>query len=152
MNVDNVQFPPGLIPHEQPCLLVDGVLEVDIGRSIICTKYMHPDNRVFAGHFPGNPVMPATSLLEAMAQACALMIQVGREDTGARPPSVALVSIDGARFTHPVKPDDTITIKAERMSTSTVVFRFKAAVWVKNVLVARAELICAIGEKNDCSA
>ena len=101
------------LPHRYPFLLVDRVLEIDKGKSIKALKNVTINEPFFTGHFPHRPVMPGVLMLEALAQAAALL---AFDTLGAAPDDKTVyyfAGIDGARFKRPVEPGDQLVLEVE---------------------------------------
>jgi 3-hydroxyacyl-[acyl-carrier-protein] dehydratase len=100
------------LPHRFPFLLVDGVLELDKGKSIVAQKNVSFNEPFFSGHFPSDPVMPAVLQVEALAQASCILVALSfaEESAGKRP---AFAGISEARFRKPVRPGHVLILKAE---------------------------------------
>lgn len=107
-----------LLPHRSPILMIDGVVDYQAGKSIVCTRNVGPSDPVFNGHFPGFPIMPGVLLLEAGAQSAALMIELdelGWQPGVAVPPGrsgekIGVLASSKARFKRPVLPKSQIFI------------------------------------------
>ena len=132
------------LPHRYPFILVDRVLELDKGKSIKALKNVTINEPFFGGHFPHRPVMPGVLMLEAMAQAAALL---AFDTVGVTPDDKTVyyfAGIDGARFKRPVEPGDQLVmdVSLERMKAG--IFKFKAQAKVGLELACEAELMCAI--------
>ena len=133
-----------LLPHRYPFLLVDRVLEIDKGKSIKALKNVTINEPFFTGHFPHRPVMPGVLMLEAMAQAAALLAF----DALGTPPGEKTIyyfaGIDGARFKRPVEPGDQLVmdVSLERMKSG--IFKFKGIARVDEQLACEAELMCTM--------
>lgn len=98
-----------ILPHRYPFLLIDRVLELDPGKSVVALKNVTANEPFFQGHFPGQPVMPGVLIVEAMAQAAAIMYDGDKRiSDGLR----LLVGIDKARFKRQVVPGDQLILKA----------------------------------------
>jgi 3-hydroxyacyl-[acyl-carrier-protein] dehydratase len=119
-----------LLPHRPPFLLVDRVVSHEPGKRLVAWKGVTMNEPFFQGHFPGHPVMPGVLILEALAQAAALvaMLDVSPEDHGK---VTLLMGIDNARFRRPVVPGDRLELEVE-------VVKHKGAVW-KTRGVARVD-------------
>ena len=132
------------LPHRYPFLLVDRVLSIEKGKSIKALKNVTINEPFFQGHFPHRPVMPGVLMLEALAQAAALLAF----DTLGSSPSDEMVyyfaGIDGARFKRPVEPGDQLTLEVELLRMKAGIFKFKARALVGEELTVEAELTCAI--------
>jgi 3-hydroxyacyl-[acyl-carrier-protein] dehydratase len=132
------------LPHRYPFLLVDRVLSIEKGKSIKALKNVTINEPFFEGHFPHRPVMPGVLMLEALAQAAALLAF----DTLGSSPSDEMVyyfaGIDGARFKRPVEPGDQLTLEVELLRMKAGIFKFKARALVGDELTVEAELTCAM--------
>jgi 3-hydroxyacyl-[acyl-carrier-protein] dehydratase len=132
------------LPHRYPILLVDRVLEIEKGKRIRAIKNVTINEPFFNGHFPHRPVMPGVLILEALAQAAALL---SFDALGTSPDDKTVyyfAGIDGARFKRPVEPGDQLTLDVtlERMKAG--IFKFKASAWVGPDVAAEAELMCTM--------
>ena len=108
MDVKEIQ---SLLAHRYPFLLVDRVTEIEVGKKLIGFKNVTINEDFFNGHFPGHPVMPGVLILEALAQACALLAY---KSSGLDPKQLViyLMAIDNAKFRKPVVPGDRLTLTA----------------------------------------
>ncbi len=105
------------LPHRYPMLLVDRVLELVPGKSIVAIKNVSMNEPFFTGHFPHMPVMPGVLIIEAMAQAAALFSFTDPEDPYAKVDNKLayyLVGVDGARFRKPVMPGDQLRLEVAK--------------------------------------
>ena len=99
-----------IIPHRDPFLLIDEVLELEPGVRVVATKYLKPEEPWFKGHFPGMPVMPGVLIIEALAQVGAVALLSEEENKG----KVAFFGgIDNARFKDKVVPGDVLRLEVE---------------------------------------
>ena len=106
------------LPHRYPMLLIDRVLDVKPGESIVALKNVSINEPYFPGHFPHYPVMPGVLILEALAQAAAIMSFMG---VGAKPEDNSVyyfAGIDGARFRRPVMPGDQLRLEVDLVRSS----------------------------------
>jgi len=132
------------LPHRYPFLLVDRVLSIDKGKSIKALKNVTINEPFFEGHFPHYPVMPGVMMIEALAQAAALL---AFDAMGASPSDEMLYNfagIDGARFKRPVGPGDQLILEVELLRMKAGIFKFKARALVADELAVEAELTCAM--------
>ncbi|HEY8425295.1 MAG TPA: 3-hydroxyacyl-ACP dehydratase FabZ [Limnochordales bacterium] len=115
------------IPHRYPFLLVDRVLELEEGQRVVAIKNVTINEPFFAGHYPGRPLMPGVLMLEALAQAAAVMLYPYVAQLGKVP---LLAGIDGARFRRTVVPGDTLRLEAsaKRIRSSTGMVEARALV------------------------
>jgi 3-hydroxyacyl-[acyl-carrier-protein] dehydratase len=132
------------LPHRYPFLLVDRVLEIESGKRIRALKNVSMNEEFFQGHFPHRPVMPGVLMLEALAQAAALL---SFETMGVTPDDETMyyfAGIDGARFKRPVEPGDQLILDVELVRMKAGIFKFKARALVGEVLAVEAELMCTM--------
>ena len=132
------------LPHRFPFLLIDRVLELEEGKRIVAVKNVAINEPFFQGHFPGNPVMPGVMILEALAQAAAILSfrNLHREST--KELLYYFVGIDNARFKKPVIPGDQLILNVSMLRQVRGIGKFAAHATVDNVLVTEAELMCTI--------
>ena len=132
------------LPHRYPFLLVDRVLEIEKGKRIRCLKNVTMNEPFFGGHFPHRPVMPGVLMLEALAQAAALLafetLDVVPDDNTV----YYFAGIDGARFKRPVEPGDQLTLEAELLRMKAGIFKFAARAKVGDAIATEAELMCTM--------
>lgn len=133
------------LPHRPPMLLVDRVIDVEPGVSLRAVKNISMAEPALAGHFPGRPVMPGVLVLEAMAQAGALLVYATDPFDADRQP-VALLGIDKARFRRPVLPGDRLELECEVVSRRGNTWRLKAKATVDGLPAADATFLAAVGE------
>lgn len=134
------------LPHRYPMLLVDRVLEMVPGKSIVAIKNVSFNEPFFIGHFPDRPVMPGVMIIEALAQAAALFSFEGQDDVNPADKKTAyyLVGVDGARFRRPVVPGDQLRMEVVADRISRVMCKYTAKATVDGQLVAEAKIMCAI--------
>ena len=133
-----------LLPHRYPFLLIDRVLSMEPDKSIVAMKNVTINEPFFPGHYPHHPVMPGVLIIEAMAQASALL---SFKSMGAKSDEKSVyyfAGIDGARFRQPVVPGDQLIIKATLVRSMRGLFKFSATAEVAGQLVAEAELMCTV--------
>ena len=134
------------LPHRYPFLLVDRVLECDIGQSILAIKNVSFNEPFFQGHFPAAPVMPGVLILEALAQASGLLALSNPEW---RPDDESLylfVGIDKARFKRQVGPGDQLALDVRLKRHKRGYGVFEAVALVGDEVAASAELMCVFKE------
>ncbi len=132
------------LPHRYPFLLVDRVLEIDTGKSIKALKNVTINEPFFVGHFPHRPVMPGVLMIEALAQAAALL---AFDMLGKAPDDKTVyyfAGIDGARFKRPVEPGDQLILNVALDRMKAGIFKFKANAMVGSELAVEAELMCTM--------
>ena len=132
------------LPHRYPILLVDRVLEIESGVRIKALKNVSINEPYFLGHFPHRPVMPGVLMLEALAQAAALL---SFESAGKEPDDNSVyyfAGIDGARFKRPVEPGDQLLLEVTLTRAKAGIYKFAARATVDGELAVEAELMCTM--------
>jgi len=130
-----------LLPHRPPFLLVDEVEELEPGVRCVATRTLSGDDFWFAGHFPGNPVMPGVLIVEALAQTATIAAASGGDIAG----KIGLFAgIDKVRFKRVVKPGDIMRLEAEIVAVHGPVGRARVRATVAGQLACRGELMFAI--------
>jgi 3-hydroxyacyl-[acyl-carrier-protein] dehydratase len=132
------------LPHRFPFLLVDRVLELEKGKRIKALKNVTINEPFFTGHFPHRPVMPGVLMLEAMAQAAALLAFDMQGVTPDDKTVYYFAGIDGARFKRPVEPGDQLIMEVTLERLKAGVFKFKGVTRVDDTMVCEAELTCTM--------
>ena len=135
-----------ILPHRYPFLLVDKVLELEVGKRIVAIKNVTMNEPFFQGHFPGHPVMPGVLIIESMAQVAAIMAYLA-EGEGATDKVSYFMAIDNARFRKPVKPGDTLRIEGETIFHKRGIWSIGCKAYVDDVLVTEAELKATLADK-----
>ncbi len=139
------------LPHRYPMLLVDRVLDYELGKSIVAIKNVTANEEYFNGHFPHKPVMPGVLMIEALAQSAALLAFL---TMGKKPDSTSVVyfvGIDAARFKRPVGPGDQLRMEVEILRSSRGIYKFKSRGLVDGDIVVEAELMCTMRSSTDAS-
>ena len=133
------------IPHRYPFLLLDRVVEMEPAKRIVAIKCVTFNEQFFQGHFPGAPVMPGVLVVEAMAQAGAVLLLHDMPDRESK--LVYFAGIDKARFRRPVVPGDQLRITSEVVKLRSRTCKMKAKAEVEGKLVTEAELMCALVDR-----
>jgi 3-hydroxyacyl-[acyl-carrier-protein] dehydratase len=131
------------LPHRYPFLLVDRVVELTPGESIVAYKNLSINEPFFDGHFPGNPIFPGVLLLEAMAQAAGIL---GFKSKGKTPEDGSLyyfAAADELRFKRPCVPGDRVMLRATLLAERRGIARFAVSADVDGELAASATILCA---------
>lgn len=144
LKIDQIQ---GLLPHRYPFLLVDRVLEIhkienetNLGSYIRAVKNVTMNEEFFQGHFPGHPVMPGVLIVEALAQASALLC-AGKPHPSGGKWTFYILGVDQAKFRKPVTPGDVVELKSTITRDRKTTFVFKCEAFVQGGLVAEAEIM-----------
>ena len=138
----NIQDVKNYLPHRYPFLLIDRVLEIEIGKSLVAIKNVTFNEPQFTGHFPAQPIMPGVMIVEALAQATGILAfksEVGKPIDGQ---IYMLVGIDKVRFKRVVEPGDQIRLEVEVMTVKRGIWKFKCRALVDENVVTTAELMC----------
>ena len=130
-----------LLPHRYPFLLVDRVLEAVPETSMVALKNVTYNEPFFEGHFPNRPVMPGVLIVEALAQAAALMASYGRNDIDTSNRIYYFTGIDKARFKRPVEPGDQLIFEVELVRKIRNMWKCKGVAKVDGDVAASAELM-----------
>jgi 3-hydroxyacyl-[acyl-carrier-protein] dehydratase len=132
------------LPHRYPMLLVDRVLECEPGKRILALKNVTINEPFFNGHFPKLPVMPGVLVVEALAQAAAVLAFVTGGKKSDEKSIYYLVGIDDARFKRPVVPGDQLLLDVTANRMGRELMKFSAQARVGETLAAEATLLCTL--------
>jgi 3-hydroxyacyl-[acyl-carrier-protein] dehydratase len=144
MNALDIKAVMAHLPHRYPFLLVDRVLELEPGARILALKNVTINEPFFPGHFPHHPVMPGVMVIEAMAQAAAILAFKSGELLPDENSVVYFVGIDEARFKSPVAPGDQLMLHARIDRHLKGIWKFSTEARVGQRLAAEAKLMCAL--------
>ena len=136
-----------VLPHRYPFLLIDRVVELIPGKTVRALKNVSINEGFFTGHFPEQPVMPGVLIIEALAQAAAilsLVVKEGAETSQDGKSLYYLAGVDDARFRKPVLPGDQLIREVEALRLGRSISRFDGRALVDGQVVAEAKLMCAI--------
>jgi 3-hydroxyacyl-[acyl-carrier-protein] dehydratase len=136
----------GLLPHGYPFLLVDRVVELEMGKRIVGIKNVTINEPFFQGHFPGQPIMPGVLIVEAMAQTAGVLFFKSMPEA-LRKKAVYFMAIDKVRFRKPVQPGDQIRMEMVVSRQRKTVWAFTGKAYVEDQLAAEAELMAMVGDK-----
>ncbi len=144
MDIGEIQ---NLLPHRYPFLLVDRVVEIVPGQKLTAYKNVTINEPFFNGHFPGHPVMPGVLILEALAQASAILAYKSENMDPAQKVTY-LMGVDGARFRKPVVPGDRLQLVIEVLRHKGAVWKTKGTALVEGVKVSEGEFLATVVDKN----
>ena len=140
MNIKEIQE---YLPHRYPFLLVDKVVEIELGKAIVAIKNVSVNEPFFQGHFPDLPIMPGVLIIEAMAQASGIL---GFKTVDKKPADGSLYMFVGAekmRFKRPVYPGDQLVMHAEVITQKRGIWKFAVRAEVDGEVAALGEILCA---------
>jgi beta-hydroxyacyl-ACP dehydratase FabZ len=146
MTVLDINDIRGILPHRYPFLLVDRIVEIDAER-IVGIKNVTANEPFFQGHFPDFPVMPGVLIVEAMAQTAGVLVLQNMEDRHNK--LVLLVAVENARFRRPVVPGDTLRMEMKVIKRKASVAKMAGVATVDGVVVAEAEVMCKLADKEE---
>tara|TARA_B100000131_G_scaffold103095_2_gene100097 strand:- start:1171 stop:1617 length:447 start_codon:yes stop_codon:yes gene_type:complete len=135
------------LPHRYPMLLVDRVIEMELGDHIIAFKNITTNEPYLVGHFPGKQIMPGVLIVEAMAQASGIL---GFKTMGKKPEDGSIyyfVGADNLRFKRPAVPGDKLMLYSKIITNKKGIWKFNCKASVEEELVAEATILCADREK-----
>ena len=132
------------LPHRYPFLLVDRVLACEPGKRLTAVKNVTINEPFFQGHFPHHPVMPGVLIIEAMAQACAILTFHSESHRADERLVYYFVGIDNARFRKPVVPGDVLRLEVTLERHVRGIWKFAAQALVADAEVATAEMMCTV--------
>ena len=135
-----------ILPHRYPFLLIDRIIELEIGKKVVGIKNVTANEPFFQGHFPGNPIMPGVLIIEAMAQTGGVLAGMTVHDNfeHERSEPVFFMAIDKAKFRSPVVPGDQLRLEVIPIRTGSNVWKMKGKAYVGEKVAAEAELVAMI--------
>ncbi|MGA9754823.1 MAG: 3-hydroxyacyl-ACP dehydratase FabZ [Desulfobaccales bacterium] len=134
-----------VLPHRYPFLLVDRVINLELGKRIEGLKNVTINEPFFQGHFPGRPIMPGVLIVEAMAQVGGILALLSTPENLGNP-ALFLLGMDKVRFRQPVIPGDQLRIMVEVLRSGKKFWKMKAQALVDQTLVAEGEVMAAVGQ------
>ena len=140
------------LPHRYPFLLIDRVVSCEPGKKIVALKNVTINEPFFSGHFPHHPVMPGVLIIEALAQAAAILSFRTMSHKADDRSVYYFVGIDQARFKRPVGPGDTLMLEVELKRHARSMWIFNCTAKVNDALATEAELMCTIRSIDDTKA
>jgi len=140
------------LPHRYPFLLVDRVLSCEPGKNIVAIKNVTINEPFFGGHFPHHPLMPGVLIIEALAQAAAILSFMTMGAKADAESVYYFAGIDNARFKRPVTAGDTLRLNVDLQRHMRGIWKFRADARVEDAIVAEAELLCTVRSIKDGTA
>jgi beta-hydroxyacyl-ACP dehydratase FabZ len=135
-----------VLPHRYPFLLVDRILELDLGKRVVGLKNVTGNEAFFQGHFPGHPIMPGVLILEAMAQVGGVLL-MRTLNASAEKKVMYFTGIDRAKFRRPVIPGDQLRMTCEILQLRSRTCRMRAEAQVDGKPAAEADLLCMVMDR-----
>ena len=137
------------LPHGYPFLLIDRILDYEKNKTLTALKNVTFNEPFFLGHFPAKPIMPGVLIVEAMAQASAILGKLSMEEQPEEGSLYYLVGIDKARFRQIVVPGDQLLLKIDLLTVRRNIWKFSANAQVEDKIVAAAEFLTTVVEPDD---
>ncbi len=137
-----------LLPHRYPFLLVDRILELEVGKRVVGLKNVTLNEPFFPGHFPENPIMPGVLIIEAMAQVGGILALLSTPELLGNP-FIYLMGVDKVRFRKPVLPGDQLIMELETLRGGKKFYKMAGKAFVNGNLVAEGELMAAVGGEGE---
>ena len=141
----NCQEIQAILPHRYPFLLVDRIVDYEVGQRIVGVKNVTCNEPFFQGHFPGQPVMPGVLQLEVMAQVGAVLALKGASGPGRS--IVYLAGVDKAKFRKPVLPGDQLRVEVIVLRQKAAFWKMKGQTFVDSHIVCEAEMTAMVAEE-----
>ncbi|HEX4044827.1 MAG TPA: 3-hydroxyacyl-ACP dehydratase FabZ [Gammaproteobacteria bacterium] len=132
-----------LLPHRYPFLLIDRVLDMELNKSLVALKNVSMNEAFFNGHFPGRPVMPGVLIIEAMAQAGAILAYKSTHTSAEKGTLFYFAGIDNARFRRVVEPGDQLRFEVRVLRAKREIWKLEGAAYVGDELACSAEFMSA---------
>tara|TARA_Y100000741_G_scaffold277541_1_gene217342 strand:- start:155 stop:598 length:444 start_codon:yes stop_codon:yes gene_type:complete len=131
------------LPHREPFLFIDKVVEVLENKEIHATKYINEDEYFLNGHFPNNPIFPGVIIIEALGQASGILGFVSMNKTPEEGSIYVLAGVDKVRFRKRIRPGDNIDLFSRVVSEKRGIWKFDCRAELDNELVCSAIILCA---------
>ena len=131
------------LPHREPFLFIDEVIDIDQNNKIHVRKYISPDEYFLDGHFPNNPIFPGVIIIEALGQASGILGFVKMNKTPDEGSMYYFVGADKLRFKNPVIPGDKLTLESTKISEKAGIWKFDCKAHVGDKFICSAIVLCA---------
>ena len=131
------------LPHREPFLFIDEVINIDENKEIHARKYISQDAYFLEGHFPDNPIFPGVLIIEALGQASGILGFVTMGKTPEEGSIYVLAGVDKVRFRKRVRPGDTIDLYSKVLGEKRGIWKFDCRAELDNELVCSAVILCA---------
>ena len=129
-----------ILPHRYPFLLIDRVVDYTVGESLRAVKNVTINEPFFQGHFPGRPVFPGVLIIEAIAQASAILASRSLEEDPGENIIFLFAGIDSARFKRPVEPGDQLILDVHQTNYRSRIWKYRGTATVNDGLAAEANI------------
>ena len=130
------------LPHRPPFIFVKELLSAEAGQSAVCLTSFEADDPIFAGHFPGNPLVPGVILTEALAQTAGIAAASAYPKN--EPPLFLLSAIRGMKFLRAVRPGESVRLSAEKLAATDQLMQFAVKATIGDLPVAEGQLVLSI--------
>ena len=131
------------LPHREPFLFIDEVIEIKENKEIHATKFISEDEYFLKGHFPNNPIFPGVIIIEALGQASGILGFVSMNKTPEEGSIYVLAGVDKVRFRKRVRPGDNIDLICQVVSEKRGIWKFDCRAELNNKLICTATILCA---------
>jgi len=131
------------LPHREPFLFIDEVIDIDLGNSIHAIKKVLPKEDYLRGHFPGNPIMPGVIIIEALAQASGILGFKTMDKTPQEGSLYVFAGVDNVRFRKRVRPGDILHLYSKVVNVKRGIWKFDVRAEVNDELACSATIMCA---------
>tara|TARA_A100001388_G_scaffold277642_1_gene270157 strand:- start:1516 stop:1953 length:438 start_codon:yes stop_codon:yes gene_type:complete len=145
MNAEEIKK---LLPHREPFLFIDKVIDISMER-IIAERFISPEESFFKGHFPNFPIMPGVIIVEAMAQTCGILGSYIMQQAASEKSVYLLCGVEKVRFRKKVMPGDTLKFETNLVANKRKIWKFYSEAFRGDELVCSAEILCADGSLDE---
>jgi 3-hydroxyacyl-[acyl-carrier-protein] dehydratase len=143
LNLEDIQR---ILPHRYPFLLVDRIIDLEVGKRIVGLKNVSINEPFFQGHFPGRPIMPGVLVAECLAQTGGILALLSTPENLGNP-SIYLMGLDKVRFRQPVIPGDQLRLEVETLRSGKKFWKMQGQAFVGDTLVMEGEMMAAVSKE-----